>query len=254
MSKIWFTSDPHYNHKNICKGTSEWNNTDRCRNFSSVEEMNNAIVEGINKHVNKDDILYCLGDWSFGGVESIWEFRKRINCKNIHLILGNHDHHIANNRKILIQNSNLDTYAKIVTDADYNTYIHEVNMECDSSNNIIGFQVPIRSLFSSVNQMFIKEIGGQDMTLCHYAMRTWDKAHHGTWMLYGHSHGTLPEYSSVKGFPKKNSEIYRTMDVGVDNMYTLLGEYRPISFEEIKKLFDQRPALLVDHHNKNTKQ
>ena len=52
----------------------------------------------INDIVGQDDILFHLGDWSFGGFESITEFRNRINCKNIHLILGNHDHHIERNK------------------------------------------------------------------------------------------------------------------------------------------------------------
>ena len=33
----------------------------------------------------------------------------------------------------------------------------------------------------------------QDIVLCHYAMRVWQKSHYGAWMLYGHSHGTLPD-------------------------------------------------------------
>ena len=31
----------------------------------------------------EDDFLIHLGDWSFGGFDSIKEFRSRINCKNI---------------------------------------------------------------------------------------------------------------------------------------------------------------------------
>jgi calcineurin-like phosphoesterase family protein len=60
--------------------------------------MNATIVNNINENVMQDDILICLGDWSFGGYESIREFWDRIVCKNIHLVLGNHDHHIENNR------------------------------------------------------------------------------------------------------------------------------------------------------------
>jgi calcineurin-like phosphoesterase family protein len=60
--------------------------------------MNEALVSNINKYVQQDDILIHLGDWSFGGFESIKEFRDRIICQNIHLVLGNHDHHIEKNR------------------------------------------------------------------------------------------------------------------------------------------------------------
>ena len=103
MSNIFFTSDTHYAHKNICVGVSEWDDkTKSCRKFQTLEEMNELIVNNINKYVKENDILYHLGDWSFGGINNIWEFRKRINCKNIYLVPGNHDHHIKKN-KILPQ-------------------------------------------------------------------------------------------------------------------------------------------------------
>jgi calcineurin-like phosphoesterase family protein len=60
--------------------------------------MNDRLVAGINASVGQDDILFHLGDWSFGGFDSIRQFRDRLVCKNIHLILGNHDQHIARNK------------------------------------------------------------------------------------------------------------------------------------------------------------
>jgi calcineurin-like phosphoesterase family protein len=68
------------------------------RDFASLEKMNEELVYWINRRVAQDDILIHLGDWSFGGFESIQTFRDRIVCQNIHLILGNHDHHIQNNK------------------------------------------------------------------------------------------------------------------------------------------------------------
>jgi calcineurin-like phosphoesterase family protein len=64
-----------------------------------MDEMNDAIINNINSVVGQDDVLIHLGDWSFGGFENIKKFRDRIVCKEIHLILGNHDHHIENNRE-----------------------------------------------------------------------------------------------------------------------------------------------------------
>lgn len=65
----------------------------------------------------------------------------------------------------------------------------------------------------------IKEIviEGQWIVLCHYPMRTWNKSHHGSWQLHGHSHGTV--------FPLKNQ-----LDVGVD-----CNNYHPVSYQEIKR-------------------
>jgi calcineurin-like phosphoesterase family protein len=97
--KLWFTSDTHYNHANICSATTKWTDPVTCREFKSLEHMNAHIVGNINEMVGQDDILFHLGDWSFGGFEQIEIFRNQIVCKNVHIITGNHDHHIENDRE-----------------------------------------------------------------------------------------------------------------------------------------------------------
>ena len=74
--KLWFTSDTHYNHSNICRATTRWTDADSVtRDFSSLEKMNEELVYWINHNVAQDDILIHLGDWSFGGFEFIKQFR-----------------------------------------------------------------------------------------------------------------------------------------------------------------------------------
>ena len=97
--KLWFTSDTHYNHANICSSTTQWSDPVTCREFISLEQMNSHLIANINEVVGQDDILFHLGDWSFGGFEQIQAFRDSIFCKNIHIITGNHDHHIENNKE-----------------------------------------------------------------------------------------------------------------------------------------------------------
>lgn len=97
--KLFFTSDTHYNHANICSATSQWTDPSKTRLFDSLAFMNDVIVASINAAVGQDDILFHLGDWSFGGFEQIELFRKRIWCNNVHIITGNHDHHIEKNRE-----------------------------------------------------------------------------------------------------------------------------------------------------------
>lgn len=80
MKNIWFISDTHCSHKNIIKYSN--------RPFSSIEEMDETIINNINNKVGKNDILYHLGDVSW---RSVKKFRESINCNEIHLILGNHD-------------------------------------------------------------------------------------------------------------------------------------------------------------------
>jgi calcineurin-like phosphoesterase family protein len=97
--KLWFTSDTHYNHANICSATTKWTDPVTCREFKTLEHMNATLVGNINEVVGQDDILFHLGDWSFGGFEQIELFRNQIVCQNVHIITGNHDHHIENNKE-----------------------------------------------------------------------------------------------------------------------------------------------------------
>lgn len=98
--QLFFTSDTHYSHSNICSATTNWSvNDGYARTFNSLDHMNATLVNNINCMVGEDDILIHLGDWSFGGFDKIEEFRSRILCKNIHLVLGNHDHHIERNKE-----------------------------------------------------------------------------------------------------------------------------------------------------------
>lgn len=57
------------------------------------------------------------------------------------------------------------------------------------------------------------------IVICHYPFAEWDRKHHGAYHFHGHSHG-------------KYQGLGRILDVGVDNAYKLLGEYRPFSLEE----------------------
>jgi calcineurin-like phosphoesterase family protein len=82
----------------------------------------------------------------------------------------------------------------------------------------------------------------QPIVLCHYAMATWDKSHRGSIQLYGHSH------TSAEPWLNQHMPGRRSMDVGVDNAYKLLGAYRPFSLEEIMQIMDKRSGFSMDHH------
>lgn len=153
---VWFTSDTHYAHKNIVRGITNWMtspNPDECitRNFNTLEEMNSALVNNINSVVDANDWLIHLGDWSFSGEENIEEFRSKLNCNNIVLILGNHDHHIQRE---------LSKYKKIFTHIAHYEELKITRNE-DPTNNFV---------------------------LCHYPIISWNGQHKGSKMLHGHQH------------------------------------------------------------------
>lgn len=83
--KYWITSDLHHFHKNIMKFCS---NT---RAFSSVEEMHSFIEKDWNSKVKEEDVIFHLGDFSFGKPEETLEIMKRLKG-NIVWIGGNHDY------------------------------------------------------------------------------------------------------------------------------------------------------------------
>lgn len=253
MSDIWFMSDPHYGHKNIVRGVTEWGgdptkgaaSVDRTRDFNTLEEHNDTLVKNINAVVKPDDILYCLGDWSFGGLENVWEFRKRLHCLNIHLMFGNHDHHIERNREL----PNAHT---IWTEEKGIIVVDGPCPKVTGSDKAVIRPARTQELFKSVQHYSRRVIGGQDMVLCHYAMRTWDKGHKGTWMLFGHSHGTLGPYGTSIP-PVEEGKVhtwgaFKTMDVGIDTH----PEFRPYHIEEIRDKMQNRVNLIVDHHNEAT--
>lgn len=90
---IWFSSDFHFGHSNIAgKACSKWDKG--YRDFDNVHEMNKCLTETINKYVKRGDILYFLGDFAFGGHTNIPAYRHSLQVETIHLIKGNHDHHV----------------------------------------------------------------------------------------------------------------------------------------------------------------
>ncbi len=153
--KLWFTSDTHYNHANICSATTKWIDPVTCREFKTLEHMNATLVGNINECVGQDDILFHLGDWSFGGFESIAEFRNQIVCRNIHIITGNHDHHIENNRE-----------------------------GCQSLFSSVN-------KYLNLNVKFPNGSGGHDdirFALMHFPIASWDNMARGAIHLHGHVH------------------------------------------------------------------
>lgn len=75
----------------------------------------------------------------------------------------------------------------------------------------------IRDRFASCHDYLQVTVEGQFLILFHYALRIWNKAEVGSWHLYGHSHGSLPDDPHA-----------RSMDVGVDG-----NNFYPFSFEEV---------------------
>jgi calcineurin-like phosphoesterase family protein len=183
----FFAADTHFFHKNICKYTH--------RPFSSVEEMNETLINNWNSVVSDGDEVFFLGDFSFGNASQVKDILFRLKGQ-IKIVYGNHD-------------SSLKQFLKGI-----NNY-----PELKKRIQILGDYAEIK-------------INGQEITLCHYAMKVWKNSSRLSYSLFGHSHGNLPD-----------DPHSLSMDVGVD-----CCNYFPISFEQVKEFMLKKTFIPIDHH------
>lgn len=73
-------------------------------------------------------------------------------------------------------------------------------------------------LFELRHPIFKMDRDGQQISGCHYNMRTWPRSHYNSWHTYAHSHGRL-------------LPVGKSHDVGVDN-----NHFRPLSFAQLAKI------------------
>lgn len=86
---IFVTSDNHFFHANVIKFEN--------RPFDDVNDMNNKMIKMWNDKVTNEDLVYIIGDFSFGKAEETNSLLKQLHGKKV-LVLGNHDHFVkANN-------------------------------------------------------------------------------------------------------------------------------------------------------------
>ena len=215
---IYFCADLHFGHTNICKGTTKWSDKKKCRNFNTIEEMNNAIVKSINSVVGKNDTLYHIGDWSFGGYENIWNLRKQIVCDNIIQINGNHDKFFEQDKFFPF----LEKQDGIIYEISDKTKYRSFGMLKNKSD------VTVKDLFKEIHpNVLVTTINKQQIVLSHFPFEFWLNSESGTWHLHGHLHHDIDN--------NKINVKNKRMDVGWNG--------KVYSFDEIKSIMDKKQNL-----------
>jgi calcineurin-like phosphoesterase family protein len=165
------------------------------RPFSNVEEMDEELIRRWNSVVEPGDKVYHLGDFCF--VREVEKANYYLSRLNGHkfFLKGNHDK---------------------------------------------GRHRPTRG-FSDLGHYYELKVEDKEMerkqliVLCHYAFLVWNKSHHGSWHLFGHSHGTLPRWVE--------DDSRACMDVGVDS-----HDYYPVSYDNVKLIMAGKKFKPTDHH------
>ncbi len=184
---VWFTADTHFGHGNIIKYCQ--------RPFLSPEE--------------------------FAATRNDPRSKLRISSETVR----RHDNALLDAINSAVA---LDDVLWIVGDFCWGGHAdamrYRSRIRCRTVNLVWGNhdQSEIASAFNDCMDQGMIEVEGQPIWLNHYPMRSWDRAFHGSWQLYGHVHGRLEKEDALK-------PTLLTKDVGVDAC-----NYRPWSFAELR--------------------
>ena len=141
--KVFFTSDEHYFHTGILKHCN--------RPYSSVLEMNSALIDKFNEVVPADGITFHLGDFTFADRGAMSEqaraesLLEKLNGTHA-MVVGNHD----------IQ---------------------------------LGKQAFGKANFQLAPPYLELLYNNQLLCLSHYPFESWNGRRRGSLMLHGHCHG-----------------------------------------------------------------
>lgn len=155
---LFICSDAHAYHTNIVSGVTKWRDENGeipfndVRDFQTMELMTSTLIYNINNKVGKNDLLIHGGDWSFGGLENVYNFRKQLICQNIININGNHDQHIGKGKILVID----------------------------------GKEIKIDSLFMQIHNQLEFKYDKDKFIFNHYPFLSWDKKEYIN--IHGHIH------------------------------------------------------------------
>ena len=149
----WLTGDQHFGHFNAIAYCN--------RPWSTVDEMDNSLINAWNTVVKPDDLIYHLGDFTLGNrFEAERLFRELNGCIRVLDYPWHHDKRWLHRQSYISASLNAVYYENSIV------IIEEVD------SNVEGHGIPA--------------------ILCHYAFEIWDRRHYGSLHFHGHSHGMLP--------------------------------------------------------------
>jgi len=151
------------------------------RPFDSVEQMDQAMIDRWNSVVGPGDTVYHLGDFTL--TDSLSPWIHALQFGQLKIVPGGHDY------RWLARFNIADFWGRVSVEAP-----------------LVSLEFPSGDKYPHV------------IVLCHYAMRVWDRSHHGSLHLYGHSHGNLPRWEN-------------SLDIGVDS-----HDFTPVSLEQVQRM------------------
>ena len=187
-TKFFFTSDTHFSHKNILSFG--------IRPFSTLEEMEEVLINNWNRKVRPGDIVYHLGDFFLGkDPEKACQILDRLNGQKF-LIKGNHD------------------YPKVLSGYEHKFVkvekMHKVKIKDPDAPH-----------------------GRRLIVLCHYPLVTWDQAHYGAWSFHGHCVDGETEILTTEGWKSRDNISKGDVTLSYSSALGKLEEDRVIELVDV---------------------
>ena len=117
--KVFFTSDLHFSHNAILEFCPNRINKYGC----TVYEMNKNIIEDWNETVSEDDIVFILGDVSFGSINDTTIYLSQLKGE-LHLVSGNHDKRYLDKKLFTVWFKSIQPYLEIQIDQQHLVLCH----------------------------------------------------------------------------------------------------------------------------------
>lgn len=201
--RVFFTSDTHFRHDKPF--------IYEARGYKTRYDHDDAVIDRINEVVRPQDSLFHLGDFCLNiTMPEFEDILRRINCRNIYYIWGNHNSCIRRQYEETLfgeyQRKDIEVYPYTISNLTYLGYYKEII------------------------------VNGQLIVLHHYPHQIFNQMQKGAWQLSGHSHYTNPS-TRVDGAQNK------ILDVGWD------GHGRPLSFNEVGIIMTNKHHIRQDKHH-----
>jgi calcineurin-like phosphoesterase family protein len=184
---LFFTADSHFGHDNIIKLAD--------RPFGTAIEMDNEMIRRWNSAVTESDTVIHLGDFTLGGPDAARYYFSRLNGQI--MVLSYEWHHDC----------------RWLRGGPYHSATWQ-EVKLLPPLEVVEISLPGREHRLPV-------------TLCHYPLSVWDRAHYGGWHLHGHVHGKPVLY-----------DYKYAIDVGVD--VDRFPSFTPVSYSKIAWHMGQR--------------
>ena len=195
---IFFTSDHHFYHRNSLKFGGRGI-------FSTVEDMNDYLVACWNSVVAPSDVVWHLGDLSFGEIHDTSRIVERLN--GFISILGVNWHH----------------------DRNWLRHPSGIEMRSNGGRALVQVREPEEVLRLNADRYGL-DFGGHPLTIhmSHYPLLEWEASFHGTSLnLHGHQHRYNKDADGTEQRARNGMRL---------NMNVEYWDWKPVALDTIVEL------------------